>query len=89
MECVLPPPKAVCSCTTGSPPWEVSRWTPVTSILQQPFGEVGAAEEFHRLLVFRFGRAGQHLGEVGGEFSLQITAAGHIGMGTDHLAPRF
>ena len=87
MECVLPPPKLVCNCTTGSPPWPFQALESICQQTSQALGQVGAAEEFGRVAVFGGTLAQMHLPEVGGEFGLLVVAAGHVGVGADHLAP--
>jgi len=52
-----------------------------TKELAHPWHEIGALEEFHRLLVFGVGPAFQHLGQVCGELRLHITARGNIRVG--------
>ncbi len=51
-------------------------------------GHVGAAEELHGVLVLALGRTGRHLGEVRGKLRLAVDAAGDVGLGAHHVAPR-
>ena len=87
MEWVLPPPKLVWSCTTGSPPWPASRRTAPTSIALQALGEVGAAEELDRVAVLVGAFAQVDLPQVGGELGLLVATAGHVLVRRHHLAP--
>ena len=85
---VLPPPKAVWSWTTGSPPWAVRRCDAGDQQIQQALGEVGAAEELERGPgILGSAVPAMHLAEVGGELGLHVAPAGHVGMGLNDIAP--
>ena len=88
MEWVLPPPKLVCSWTTGSPPWPVRRCTAPTRRSLQALGEVGAAEELDWVAVLGDALAEMDLPEVGGELGLLVLTAGDVAVGGDDLPPR-
>jgi hypothetical protein len=53
----------------------------------QAFGQVGAAEELHRVPVFVAALAQMHLPQIGGELGLLVATAGHVDMRHDHFAP--
>ena len=55
--------------------------------LLQALGEVGAAEELHRVAVFVRAFAQMHLPQIGGELGLLVAAAGHVLVRRHHLAP--
>ena len=57
--------------------------------LFQAVGQVGAAEKLQRLAVLGGALALVHLGEVGGELRLLVTATGHILVRSNHLTPGF
>ena len=56
--------------------------------LAQPIGQVGPAEERHRVLVLDIGVVGRHLIEVRGELCLLEATGRHVGMRGDDIAPR-
>ena len=74
----MPPPKLVCSCTTGSPPCAGEAPHRADEQPLQALGEVGAAEELGRVAVLVRALAEVHLPEVGGELGLLVAAAGHV-----------
>jgi hypothetical protein len=53
----------------------------------QALGQIGAAEELDRIAVFLGRVAPRHLGEVGSELGLDVTAARDVGVGRHDLAP--
>ena len=53
----------------------------------QALGEIGAAEELDRVLVFVGPFAEVHLPEIGGELGLLVAAAGHVLVRRHHFAP--
>ena len=87
--CVLPPPKAVCSWMTGSPP---PARKPLGHALQQQahaLGDEGSGKKLFGVLVFVGRSAGVDLGNVGGKFALLDLAFQHVFVGVGDFAPGF
>ena len=57
--------------------------------LLQAGGQVGTAEELHRVAVFVRAFAQVHLPQVGGKLGLLVAATGHVFMRHHHFAPGF
>ena len=75
MEWVLPPPKLVCSSTTGSPPWRFNRNTAWDTIAQA-LGKKCPAEKLGGILVLVRSFALINLPQVGRELGLLISCSG-------------
>ena len=70
----MPPPKFVCSSTTGSPPSPRSRRTAFSSRFAEPLGEERPPEELVRVAVLVVGLVAPDLVEVGRELGLLVLA---------------
>ena len=89
IECVLPPPKFVCRFhhrrgvpVPADPPRRRGEQVP------QALGQVGAAEELHRVHVLPRPLAARHLVQVGGELRAAHLPVPHVLVRRDHLPPR-
>ena len=89
MVCVLPPPKAVCSWMTGSPPWPLKPLGDLREQQPHALGDEGALEERLRVLVLGRCLARVHGGDVRGELGLLERAFQHVAMRNSDFSPRF
>src|SRR5262245_12044194 len=56
--------------------------------LLKALGKISPAKELNRVLIFGSAFAHMHLPEIGGEFGLLVTSAGHVLVRRYHFAPR-